>query len=394
MQTTLIYEPYFEKPGHFREYVMRIGAGAERNAKQVSFLLGCGEDAPEPQVPGAKEVFTFRYASKMAQADLNKLRVYANFKGIWALVRLLASGKYACLHTIDCEMLILTLPLLLLRITRRLQPSFTFIYTQHAGYFGSKQSWKRRLYYYALRFCIKLLSATMRFRFATHGTFTTRQVVDFFHVPADDVLTLGYGADPPRRELSKAAARAQLGIPADKRVLLFFGLIRKDKGLMELIEVLGKEPQPNLYLVVAGLPSEYTAEQVEAAIDAAGIREQVKTILRYVNDSEISAVYAAADFLAMPYSGANWSNSGPLNIACQYGLPVLASNAGERGEIVGTHGLGIMYEPDSLPGLMEAVRKLAALSADEMQQYVDKATAYGNMHTWEKVIDRLLVAYV
>ena len=55
--------------------------------------------------------------------------------------------------------------------------------------------------------------------------------------------------------VSPQEARAQLGLPQEKRVLLFFGLVRQYKGLIHLIDAMATLPEElDCQLVVAGIP--------------------------------------------------------------------------------------------------------------------------------------------
>lgn len=121
---------------------------------------------------------------------------------------------------------------------------------------------------------------------------------------------------------SKAEARAYLGIPTDRKVLLFFGLIRHYKGLDLLIRAFNRLPE-GYSLLIAGESYEDFAEY-QSLIDSGGKKAAVYLFNRYIPDSEVPYFFQAADVCVLPYRSA--TQSGVVAIACDFGLPVIVTD--------------------------------------------------------------------
>jgi len=145
--------------------------------------------------------------------------------------------------------------------------------------------------------------------------------------------------------ISKAAARQQLGLPADEKIILFFGFIRKYKGLDLLFEAMAlpEIKSTSLRLLVAG--EFYEAEKdYQAQIDRLGIREQLYLRTDFIPDSEVKYYLCAADAVIQPYRNATQSGVTPL--AYHFEKPMVVTNVGGLPSLVPHHQVGLVTEPE------------------------------------------------
>ena len=63
------------------------------------------------------------------------------------------------------------------------------------------------------------------------------------------------------KTLSKSEARQRLGLPEDQRLVLFFGFIRKYKGLDYLLEAMGKLNSPGCRFI-CWLPGSFMSRKL------------------------------------------------------------------------------------------------------------------------------------
>lgn len=155
----------------------------------------------------------------------------------------------------------------------------------------------------------------------------------------DHPLYDNFGAAVPKR-----AARLHLGLPADDKIILFFGFIRHYKGLDLLIQAMGSEEikQSAIKLLVAGEFYEDRAayDELIKSCDANNI------ILKtdFVPDSEVKYYLSAADFVIQPYRSATQSGVTPL--AYHFEKPMLVTNVGALPDLVPHEKVGIVTEPN------------------------------------------------
>lgn len=139
---------------------------------------------------------------------------------------------------------------------------------------------------------------------------------------------------PPLRE----DARRALGIPATANLLLFFGYVRRYKGLDLLLDAMPGvlRSNPSVHLVVAG---EFIGGDAffRNMAERLGITGNVSFRPGYVPAGEVGTLFAAADAVVLPYRSA--TQSGVASLALGYGVPVIACDAGGLAAQVG-HGSG------------------------------------------------------
>lgn len=153
--------------------------------------------------------------------------------------------------------------------------------------------------------------------------------------------------------IPKAEARRRLGIPDDRRLVLFFGFVRPYKGLRVLLEamprVVGRVP--NAMLLVAG---ECYGDDFAYRSDIAAMPEEsIRWDERYVPDEDVSAYFCAADVVAQPYVSA--TQSGVAQIAFQFGRPMIVTDVGGLPEAVRHGELGLVVPRNDPSALADAI---------------------------------------
>lgn len=144
--------------------------------------------------------------------------------------------------------------------------------------------------------------------------------------------------------LDKREARAHLSLPADEKIILFFGFIRKYKGLDLLLEAMqdARIQAAGIKLLVAGEFYE-KKEEYDALIEKLGISGQLILRTDFIADSEVRYYLSAADFVIQPYRNATQSGVTPL--AYHFEKPMLVTNVGGLPDLVPDGKVGIVTEP-------------------------------------------------
>ena len=122
--------------------------------------------------------------------------------------------------------------------------------------------------------------------------------------------------------ISKDAARQQLGLPTNRPVFLFFGIVRPYKGLKHLIEAVARS-DPSVHLLVAGEFWE-NVDLYRKQINDLGLNGRVALFNKYLPNEQAHLVFSSADALVAPYVGG--TQSGVAELALGYGLPVIVSD--------------------------------------------------------------------
>jgi glycosyltransferase involved in cell wall biosynthesis len=153
-----------------------------------------------------------------------------------------------------------------------------------------------------------------------------------------------------RGRYTRDTARARLGL--DGEVALFFGYIRRYKGLDTLLEAWRavRERRPAT-LIVAGEAYEDAAPYHRLA-EAAGAGA-VRMMERYVPDDEVEALFKAADVVVLPYRSA--TQSGVTHVAYALGVPVITTDVGGLAETVVPGETGAVVPPEDPRALAESI---------------------------------------
>ena len=170
-----------------------------------------------------------------------------------------------------------------------------------------------------------------------------------------EVLSHPPNLQAPTEPTDRSAWRDRIG-PLDGPVVLFFGHVRRYKGLEDLVAAMPivRERVPAT-LVVAG--RFFTPlRHVRALVERCGANDVVRLHPGYVRGDEVEDLFSCADVVALPYREA--SQSGIVAQAALFGKPVVATEVGGLAEAVGD--LGILVppaSPDALAaGIVQALR--------------------------------------
>jgi len=149
--------------------------------------------------------------------------------------------------------------------------------------------------------------------------------------------------------------RGNFGYTPNNKVLLFFGYIRKYKGLDLLIDAMPDiiKEIPEVRLLIVGEFYDDPNPYIER-IKEIGVSDYVKIVNKFVSNEVVGEYYLASDVNILPYRSA--TQSGILNIA--YGLlkPVIVTNVGGLSEFVKDGNTGIIIEPNSPNAIANGVK--------------------------------------
>ena len=159
--------------------------------------------------------------------------------------------------------------------------------------------------------------------------------------------------------MPRATARELLGYDAGTPLLLFFGYVRKYKGLQIALEAMPQilEQLPDARLLVCGEFYEGESEY-RASIERLGIGDHVDLHADYVPSDEVARWFCASDVVVQPYVSA--TQSGVAQIAYQFERPSIISDVGGLSEVVPHEEAGFVVEPNSPTKLAEAVGRYFA----------------------------------
>lgn len=138
-------------------------------------------------------------------------------------------------------------------------------------------------------------------------------------------------------------------------IILFFGAIRRNKGLLEFFSLLNKVSvdTKGVTFIVAGEFSEYSESDLQKIIDRSEYKIDIQIENRFVDDQEKEQMFNKAHYILLPYLDDFLAQSGVVMDAYQYQKPLIVSSNPSLKYLV-THELtGHFYNENNLKSLLE-----------------------------------------
>jgi len=197
-------------------------------------------------------------------------------------------------------------------------------------------------------------------RLIVHSENNRREMLELFDLDPRRLCVIPHGAQTlfnDHFDIPRTRARHDLGLPDDTRIVLFFGLIKRYKGLEYLLQAFEAIAARcgNVTLLIAGKIYDGDAEvyrHYTSLLSTYRTRADVRLDTGYIPLEQVSRYFAAADLVVLPYVKA--SQSGVLLSAYAAGRPVIVTDTGGLGEVVQRGVSGLVVPPQDADALAEA----------------------------------------
>ena len=187
-------------------------------------------------------------------------------------------------------------------------------------------------------------------------------------------------------KISKEEARKKLDIDTDARVILFFGFIRKYKGLDILLQAMKLIKQipsvQNIKLLIAGEFYEDAANYSELLKDGT-IKNNLIIHTEFIPDSMVKYYLCAADCVVQPYRNATQSGVTPL--AYHFEIPMIVTNVGGLPSLVPDKKVGLVAEPNA-ESIAEKVKEYFDLGEEFFLPHLREEK---KKYSWERMVEEI-----
>jgi glycosyltransferase involved in cell wall biosynthesis len=140
------------------------------------------------------------------------------------------------------------------------------------------------------------------------------------------------------------------------RRLLFFGVIRPNKGVDVLLRALALRGLDGCALTVAG---EAVERGYQARIHELARRlppGRIELVDRYIDEAEVAGYFDRSELVILPYTFFA-AQSGVLHLALAYGRPLVVTDVGGLGECVRRWGVGVVVPPNDPEALADGIAR-------------------------------------
>lgn len=236
-------------------------------------------------------------------------------------------------------------------------------------------------------------------RVIVHAEKNKKDLINEFYIEPGKISVIPHGSYDLfyiHGTVPKEVARRRLNIANNKKVILFFGGIRKNKGLEYLIDAFQevKERIEEVMLLVAGKGGgrdeagyKYYANLVSRLYSCDG----VIFVEQYIPVGEVGHYFSAADVVVLPYI--NVYQSGVLLLAYAAGRPVVVTDTGGLGEVVEAGKSGFVVPPKDIKALAQAIITILQ-SADRIEEMSRHAQYLAETeYSWESIALKTIDTY-
>jgi glycosyltransferase involved in cell wall biosynthesis len=187
--------------------------------------------------------------------------------------------------------------------------------------------------------------------------------------------------------ISKEEARKKLGFYKDEKLVLFFGFIRKYKGLDLLLHAMKIVKQEynvhNLKLLIAGEFYENEKNYSDLLNDPL-IKNNLILHTHFISDSEVKFYFCASDCVVQPYRNATQSGVTPL--AYHFEKPMIVTNVGGLPSLVPDKKVGLIAEPNA-QNIAEKIIEYFTLGEEFFLPYLREEK---KKYTWKVMTEAIL----
>ena len=184
------------------------------------------------------------------------------------------------------------------------------------------------------------------------------------------------------------SVRPMRAVDGPRERLLFFGVIRPNKGLHVLLRALELLPQCDL--TVAGEPVEPCYFEQVRDLARRLPPGRVELIDRFIGEQEVADLFGRSSLVVLPYTSFA-SQSGVLHQALAHARPVVVSDVGALGESVRRWGVGEVVPPGDERALARAIEQ--ALDPGRYRAAAESIACIRSELTWTRTAEATIEVY-
>ncbi len=215
------------------------------------------------------------------------------------------------------------------------------------------------------------------------------------------LFPIGSNIDPQAPpEYDRWKWRERWGVRPDEVLLCYFGFLNESKGGETLLRALARlvaSGERVKLLMIGGKVGSSDPTNVAYLKQMEGLIRDLNLVDRvawtgYVEGSEVSASFWAADICVLPYRDGVSFRRGTLMAALAHGMPVVSTYPRvEIGQIVEGENMALA-PPDEPEPLADKIREVAA-SAELRQRLARGASELSRLFSWEAIAEETLALY-
>jgi glycosyltransferase involved in cell wall biosynthesis len=190
------------------------------------------------------------------------------------------------------------------------------------------------------------------------------------------------------KKITKDIARQNIGIETTEKIVLFFGFIRKYKGLdilLDALAILKVNGNNHFKVLIAG--EFYEDRKIfDEQIVKLGLQDMLILRTDFIPDGEVRNYFCAADMVIQPYRNATQSGVTPL--AYHFEIPMIVTNVGGLPALVPDGKVGLVAEPNPI----SIAEKIMEYFTKDENHFIENIKEEKKKFSWEKMVEAIVDA--
>ena len=229
----------------------------------------------------------------------------------------------------------------------------------------------------------------------THNNFSKLEIINRNPDLSAHISIVPHGSYTSfiNRRNDQKKSRDYLRLPTNKKIILFFGMIKKVKGLDVLLEsfkqVIDKDPE--IVLLIAGKPWENNFSIYQNIIDKNNLSSNVVLHTRFIAHDDVEHYYCASDLVVLPYK--KIYQSGVLMMALSYEKATLVSDLPALKEVLTDNKNGFFFKSEDINHLAKRIDFILS-NTENLERVQQNGRALLNTKfAWDEIGELTVKAY-
>jgi glycosyltransferase involved in cell wall biosynthesis len=236
------------------------------------------------------------------------------------------------------------------------------------------------------------ISISQASHFIVHGKKLKTSLADIHNIPDQYISVIPHGEFSYYKLLRRGEPVNHKAEKRRKRIL-FFGEVRKNKGLEYLIraEPLISALFDDYSICIAGRFMKEAGNDLDYYQSLMHDPSRFEIENRFIGNHEVADIFEQSDIVVLPYVSA--SQSGVLTVAYGFSKPTVATDTGSIGEVLEHGRTGLLVPPANEQQLADALLRL--LKDDELRaEFGGNAAAVANSSlNWDNIAIQTMEVY-
>jgi glycosyltransferase involved in cell wall biosynthesis len=197
------------------------------------------------------------------------------------------------------------------------------------------------------------------------------------------------GAEKSEIKILKQEARKHIGLSQNNHLILSFGVVHSGKDLNVVLEAI--KNIPDVIFIQAGKMLPWQVADLDGYKEALSDKVIVRDY--YIPEFDKKYYFFAADAIVLSYVRNFTQSASLLWEACRFGIPVIASDCGDLGNLVRAFNIGLLFEPQNVNSLQKAIIDFIHLPANEKTEMVENCEKFVTSYSNGKWVQDILGLY-